>query len=412
MYGCVIFFSGNGVLWERKTKLMKLDQSYRLSEIIARKQLGTATDEDLKFLEAWLLQSTENRMTYERIMSGKPVARLIKLGIRICPEKGYARLSKRITQRKYKRLVILMAEIAAVAILGILIPMFLLTGKDGAEPVAIVQSSLIEPGGNRALLILDDGQAIDLEKLDSLSITSVGALFDKKGGKLEYRKSHTATQPGEMNTLIVPQKGEYHLVLSDGTKVWLNSDTRLRYPISFEGNMREVWLEGEACFEVVSNPRMPFIVRSANLSTRVLGTVFNISAYADDPSVMVTLVSGKVAVSPEGKNMSELLPGECLTYDASKGSVQVDEVNTDDVLAWKNGIFLFNREGMDVIVRKLARWYGVEIGYDAEAFGELKFFIKIKRYENIETILEVLKMTGKVDYSITNNKISLVRVKS
>lgn len=391
---------------------MKLDESYRLSEIIVRKRIGTATNEDLKFLEEWLLQGAENRMTYEKIISGESVIRLIKLKSEICPEKGYARLSKQIARRKRRRWVVLTAQIAAVVIIGMLVPLFFLTEKDATESPAIVRSNPIEAGGNRALLILSNGQSIDLEKPDSLSIASTGALLDKKEGKLEYRKNGEVKLPGEMNTLVVPKKGEYHLVLSDGTKVWLNSDTRLRYPVTFGGDKREVWLEGEACFDVVTNPRMPFIVRSAKLSTRVLGTVFNISAYTDDPSVMVTLVSGKVAVSREKEKVAELLPGERLTYDNLRGGTQVDEVDTDDVLAWKNGMFLFNQESLDVIVRKLARWYGVEIDYQAEAFKELKFFIKIKRYENIETILEMLKTTGNIDYSVTDNKINLVRVKS
>jgi transmembrane sensor len=192
------------------------------------------------------------------------------------------------------------------------------------------------------------------------------------------------------------------VTLPDGTKVWLNAETSLRYPTTFTGAERNVELTGEAYFEVAKNAKQPFIVRSGDAAVRVLGTHFNIMAYGDEPTLKTTLTEGSVAMSKNGEEVI-LKPGQGGTVSAGSNQISVAAADVDQDLAWKNGQFYFNKTELTAIMKQLARWYNLEIRY-AGKVPKKRFVGKISRYTNLSDVLEVLRLSG-VKFSMTGKTL-------
>lgn len=276
----------------------------------------------------------------------------------------------------------------------------------------------VRPGGNKAILILADGRKIVLDnasdgklgeqgnaiitKLDSGSVAyNLVALNNSESGKVMF------------NTITTPRGGKFTITLPDGTTVWLNASSTLKFPTSFAGKERRVDLTGEAYFEVAQNIEKPFIVIAANSRVKVCGTHFNVMAYPEDSESKTTLLEGSVEVSPAkaGKSGVEssvvtLTPGQQASMNVSN-EILVKEADTEEVIAWKNGLFIFKNEGIESIMQKISRWYGVEIVYEAD-FIPSTFTGKISRSENISGVLRMLELTEVVSFKITGKTISVM----
>jgi len=192
------------------------------------------------------------------------------------------------------------------------------------------------------------------------------------------------------------------VVLSDGSKVWINSASSLRYPTAFTGNERKVELTGEAYFEVAHNPAKPFRVASRNQTVEVLGTHFNINAYDDEPAIKTTLLEGKVKVTAANNEVRFLQPGQQSAL--STGAFTVSAVETDEAVAWKNGQFMFENDNIQYIMRTLSRWYDVDVEYSG-AIPDDTFGGGTSRFKNVSEVLNVLQLTGKVHFKIEGRKI-------
>lgn len=403
----VIFFFKNGVFLI-KDENMDASRLNHIAGLIARKRSGgKLTGTEQQELEEWIRASRTNKESYERIISGRGVIRLMELEKQIDTDRSFRKLSVRLKRRYWKRRI-LTVGVAATVMIGIVSAFWWWNGQKIAIIPELAGQAGIKPGGSCAVLVLDDGCRVDLQK-DNDTLQLPGISWDRQQGTILYGRQKQRNGRPERNTLIVPLRGEYRLVLSDGTKVWLNSASTLNYPVRFTERERCVELEGEAYFEVTPDPQRPFIVKSGNIQTRVLGTAFNFSAYREEKRSAVTLLTGKVAVSVPGHNESILLPGQQLEYDAESRKTVLMEVDTEEVIAWKNGLFLFNDCGLEDIVPRLSRWYGVTFHYDREKFSDLKFYIKTRRYEDIGTILNLLKLTENVTYSIEGNEVTFYR---
>ena len=258
-------------------------------------------------------------------------------------------------------------------------------------------------------LNLHSGEQIALEQKKEQRIEAGDAVIKNEHGQLIYESKNNLATEELFNKVVTAIGGEYALILSDGTRVWLNADSELEYPVEFVKKERIVKLSGEAYFEVAPNPEQPFIVEAGGIQTRVLGTAFNFSAYRGENASTITLLTGKVAVSAPGHAERVLLPGQQLKYDAENRKTVIKEVDAEDFVVWKDGLFLFNDCGLEEIIPRLSRWYGVTFHYDREKFGDLKFYIKTRRYEDIGTILNLLKLTENVTYSIEGNEVTLYR---
>ncbi|MGY3212872.1 FecR family protein [Mucilaginibacter sp. HD30] len=261
----------------------------------------------------------------------------------------------------------------------------------------------IAPGGNKAVLTLQDGSTIVLNDAENGTLARQGntSIVKLANGQLVYNEASGPADKVLYNTMTTPRGGQYKLTLPDGTNVWLNSASSINYPTAFVGNERKVAITGEAYFEVAKDKSKPFHVVAGNQSIEVLGTHFNVMAYADEENIKTTLLEGSVKIS-EHNNISILRPGDQAVV-ASKGGITVKPANIDEAMAWKNGYFKFSRVDIKHIMRQISRWYDVEVVYEGDMPYD-EFVGKIGRSENISQILHVLELEH-VHFKIEGKKI-------
>ncbi|WP_316838194.1 FecR family protein [Pedobacter nutrimenti] len=273
-----------------------------------------------------------------------------------------------------------------------------------------LQVNDIRPGKNKATLTLASGQSIELSDTKSGLVIGSTELTYNDGSAL------TSTSISSQNNLSIaknvqlmastPRGGTYQLILPDGTKVWLNAASSLNFPSKFIGKQRIVTLKGEAYFEVAKDKVHPFIVQSKSQQVEVLGTHFNINSYEDEGAIKTTLMEGSVRViSKELKNNSEqkiLKPGQQSSF--ANNTITIAEANTDEALAWKNNEFVFHDESIASIMRKISRWYDVDVVFEGVDPNE-KFWGSISRFSNISKVLENLQLTGEIHFEIKDRKV-------
>ena len=275
------------------------------------------------------------------------------------------------------------------------------TTQSGGRPIL--------PGFNKATLTLADGSNIDLNAARSGPLSKQGgALVGKTGnGRLVYDANSANGDKGAAinNILTTPRGGQYQLVLSDGTKVWLNAASSLKFPAVFTGKERNVELVGEAYFEVAKNKNMPFKVSTGKLNIEVLGTHFNVSAYQDDDAIKTTLLEGSVKLTTTN-TQAMLKPGEQATLSQQQ-HINIQSINTDEAVAWKNGYFVFNNENIQCIMKKISRWYDVEVVYSGKV-DENDFGGTVSRFDSVNEVLRSLELTGTVHFKLDGRRITVM----
>ena len=270
----------------------------------------------------------------------------------------------------------------------------------------------IAPGGNKAILTLADGSTIVLDSASNGTISQQGNIKVQKlnNGLLAYTingKQVTESDEAFYNTISTPRGGQYQVTLADGTKVWLNAASSIRFPVLFKGKERKVEITGEAYFEVAKNKAMPFKVKANSSEIEVLGTHFNVNSYDDEASIKTTLLEGKVKVSVPaiaGNQSSKfLLPGQQADIN-KEGKINVmDNADTEEAVAWMNGHFQFKSADLKMILRQISRWYDVDVEYKGNA--NLHFTGQLTRNENVSKVFEKLVLTGEVHFKIDGKRI-------
>lgn len=261
------------------------------------------------------------------------------------------------------------------------------------NPAAAQSPARVVPGGNKAILLLANGQTILLDSAHNGLLARQGAtrVLKLDSGELRYQEA----RPGEAvgyNTISTPRGGQYHLVLPDGTKVWLNAASSLKFPTSFPGGDRVVTMTGEVYFEVAPDVRQPFRVQVGGMTVDVLGTHFDVMAYGDESAVKTTLVQGSVKVSQRG-DARLLQPGEQAVIDNASGALSVRDADVDQAIAWKNGYFEFENMDLPTIMRQISRWYDVDIRYLGKDRDE-RFGGGISRRLDLPEVLHLLETNG------------------
>jgi hypothetical protein len=270
----------------------------------------------------------------------------------------------------------------------------------------------ILPGKNQAYLTLASGQSIILHNAKNGQIgTNSGIIINKiNDSVLTYSKNNNinnkpeSTLAPDSNLLTVPRGGIFQTVLSDGTKVWLNSASSIKYPVAFTGSERRVVLSGEAYFEVAKNKKMPFRVAVKGMDVQVLGTHFNVMGYPEDKLVQTTLLEGSVKLHSL-TSTARLVPGQQGVFNDAHFTVE--PVNTDDVVAWKDGFFVFDNESVESIMQKIGRWYDIEVVFQNKKSlpGQHSFGGTISRRKNIDIVLKALEATGSVHFKLTGRRV-------
>ena len=362
---------------------MKWDLLHEKAEWLFRKITGLSDtpvngDERLKHLA-------------DRIHDGKYILEKIRQPERFAYPRAYQKL---VRSKKRFLLPAIWKVAAAILLLTGTTTVFYLSRHP--EPVTYnddIFVTAIKPGERKAYLIKHDGEEIEL-KSERKIIPERGANIQVDSSGLNYAVSGTAgLQEEYYNTLVVPRGGEYNLTLSDGTKVWVNADSELRYPVQFTGDTREVTVIGEAYFDVQKQADKPFIVKTELGNITVLGTQFNISSYPEKERLITTLVTGKISCSlPDGKNII-LSPDQQLSVNKD-GTTALKEVDTHYFTCWKDGIFQFENAKLEDIMDQLARWYDIHVFYTSENVKHLHFSGDLSRFKNIDTFIEMFEKSS------------------
>ena len=277
----------------------------------------------------------------------------------------------------------------------------------------------IGPGGNKAILVLANGSNVILDSAHNgvLGKSGQSHFIKIKNGQLAYHNQESSRikedkktkQQIQYNTLITPRGGQYQITLADGTKVWLNSGSSLKFPVAFTGQERVVKLTGEAYFEVIEDKEHPFKVLTSNMEVEDLGTHFNISAYPDEPNIKTTLLEGSVAVRNSGNEVT-LKPGQqSIASNQTTGEIKVENVDTEMSVAWKNGYFSFHNTSIYEIMKEISRWYDVDVHFDDSLHVYLNG--EISRDVKVSKVFEMLELTGELKFYIEGKKILVAKTK-
>lgn len=366
----------------------------RLQEIANKFLNGKISDAEQAEFDAWFNQiETNDIFVPESVASSQEEHRQIILN----------RIHEKINQyEKGNRVRRMWLRVAAAVILMMLsFGLFKIFNKQISYQHTLSKLKSVTPGGNNAILTLANGKQIVLNNSRNGLLVNLGNITVSKAnnGQVIYKVIGSAknTLRVSYNTITTPNGGQYEVILPDGSKVWINSSSSLKYPTQFTGKERDVELNGEGYFEVAKNKLMPFKVSSHGQTVEVLGTHFNINAYTDEPGIKTTLLEGSVKVTVIGTEKPQLLiPGQQAIFN--KGGIMVSDADTAQAVAWKNGLFYFKDADVASIMRLLARWYNLKIDINGQ-LPERKFSGKIYKNLNAAQVLQI------IDYSAINYKV-------
>ncbi len=386
---------------------MNYNSAHQLAEIIIKIWLNKASEQERERLLSWLDENEENRQTYKNIISGETLLKRLKNEEKINQSADFETISRKIAQKLLKRNTqrkVLNSIYFATGTIILLVSAWIFW------PVNTAPESISSMETPKVKLIMESGSVINLDKTVPDSIDAKLALIIKDESGLVYKQkelSEAADKKEVRNKIVTETGGEYSFTLSDGTKVWLNSQSEIEFPVSFNGTERVINLIGEAFFEVAPDSERPFIVHSYNQTVQVLGTSFNIKAYADENKVFTTLVEGKVTVG-SGGNKITLTPGMESVCLRSNNGIEIYKANINFATAWRTGYFMFNEQSLDEMIKVLQRWYGYEFIYDNQIEGAGTFSGRFNKYSNLDTTLRSITLAGGPQFFINEDEKRVV----
>jgi transmembrane sensor len=375
----------------------------RLFFLIDRVNKGLATPDELAEYDAYLNRLTTSQSEWDNDLGPEQETReelRNMLAAHINPQ----------PVRHIRRWVRIAA--AAVLLIGLTTGGYLALRQ--AKPVLVVQNQKpdLAPGRNQATLTLANGRKIYLTKSFTGKLAQQGATVIQMGqsGAVTYNGGIAKVDGQKMayNTLTTKRGEQFPLVLSDGTKVFLNSASSITYPVAFNGTDRKVTVKGEAFFEVVHDAAHPFKVQVANEVVEDVGTSFNINAYEDEPLMKTTLVTGRAKIISKQQSVM-LKPGQAAVSNHDSEKMVVKDVDVDQAIAWKNNYFLFDGDNLESIMRKVSRWYDVDVEFKDNSLKTLTFSGTISRFKNVSSVLKKMEWTGPVHFELVDKKIIVTK---
>ena len=366
---------------------------------------GNISEADSRTLQSWINTAPENRETFEKYLRLVKMHRMVKGSEEIRDAEAWKRLSATMAAKKIRRIRQRVAAVAAVVLLFLGIGLGFLESSE--ETVPLGSNIHILPGTTKATLVLANGTQLDLTRNDLREVQEQGALIknDTTVG-LQYELNHQKMEEPVWHTVKVPVSGEYHFTLSDGTRVWLNSESEITFPVSFVGGSREVVVKGEAYFEVKSDKAHPFIVHAKEVDIEVVGTKFNVAAYEDSHRVVTTLAEGRVNVEMSGQVVG-LSPDEQVSVDLKSGKMAKNSVSASTNISWIQGIFEYENMTLEEITTQLSRWYGVDFIFSAAEFKTRRFTGVVKKYDELNNVLKIIEKTTNVSFMINGKDIAV-----
>lgn len=396
-----------------------IEHNFHISSLIAARQRNEASPIQEKELEDWLNASERNRKFYEEITDLQYQHTLLEEFKAANSSSVWNKTLTKIQaeqsiQKKQPIFLNGFYRYAAAAILfltfGIGAWYMLDVQKKNSADIAFTQD--IAPAKSNAVLTLASGQKISLNQLKPGDLVKQSGMKITKtaSGQLRFTitndKSTSTNQ--DFNKIETSKGTQYQVLLPDGTTIWLNASSSIKFPVAFSSIDRSVELQGEAYFEVAHEKSRPFKVKTRQQEVTVLGTHFNVSAYSDENSTNTTLLQGSVKVSSSINHQSVIIkPGQ--QSIANQSSLAVQQVDVDEVIAWKNGYFNFNEENLGHIMQRISRWYNIEVDFEDDQLKEQIFSGTVSQYKNISQVIKVLELTNAAKFSIEENKILISR---
>lgn len=386
-------------------------EKYEITRLISLYMVGEISREEMDRLMGWVEMSDANRAFFQKVSGDDAWKERYARYRKIDEKAAFTRFERRIKGRRvYFRQWIGYA--AAVCLVIGLVTWFW-TGKDESKQPMVVAES-IQPGEMKATLKLSTGEEIRLDGKTEETVSTEGSMQVRNTNDgIIYEQQDTLSGNGRdenrFNTLKTSRGGEYSVILSDGTVVYLNSASELRYPVQFNERERIVYFSGEGYFEVAKDRERPFHVVVDDMRIRVYGTEFNVNTFKET-RVQTVLLEGSVGISVKGKQEEyRLKPSQMAEFNRKDLSVEVKDVNPESFVAWKAGFFAFDEESLEEIMNTLARWYDVEVFYVNNDLKNLHFTGHLKRYDQITTILKAIESAVNVKFSVKGRTISVMK---
>lgn len=375
--------------------------------ILLRKNLGEKLSDEEATTVCTLLESDSDFKTLaDRITQEDYLATISDYHQTNVEERIRHNIEKRITEIKHKQIVKRRRNLATISVAAAMVTVIITIGLRWTNPKQELLSTepltqMIENDFKDVVLITDKGENIKL-------LGTTYSVAKKEAAVKSRTAMNTGATQVTLATVVVPMKKEFTIILPDGTKVWLNSGTKLTFPNEFQGNERVVEIDGEGYFEVTHNAEKPFIVRNPVMETRVLGTKFLVSAYPDNNSQSVSLVEGSVEVSSSISDFKSMLaPGRGVIFNSNNHTFTNIEVNIENIISKVDGMLVFENESLQTICSALMRKYGISYQIMDKKLEKKLFYMRTKKYDSIESVMELLKAAAGINYKIEENRLTI-----
>ena len=384
-----------------------LSKEEHIARLIFLHIQGMTDNAQEKELNEWRSVSPRHEELFQRMLSSEHVEKSISRFVKTEEEeeRGWRQLQQKARSGRSVRKIKWFPYAAAIVLILSVGGVFYFSGDKEQTEILPIAKNEVQVPGSRAVLILPDGRKVDLEnEVLRSDLAQSDSLLLISTRSLKYRDIDSPDTTEVFHTLEIPRGGEYLLTLSDGTMIYLNSESTLSFPVKFQGKERKVYLTGEAYFKVAKNTEHPFVVTAGELEVLVTGTTFGVRAYKDEKDIQTTLESGQVTVRVEGKSV-KLVPNKQVLFNKLTMGMEVRDVDVDLYLAWADGRLVYDNCPLEKILTDLGRWYNIDVFYSRDELRSYQFSLNMKKHEEFIQVLELIGKTGEVQFEVKDNTV-------
>ena len=389
--------------------IIDMDYKNEIGHLLQKYFSGTIMPDEQRLLDSWMKEKEEHKQLFERLRKDTRFAEEYGIFREVDTTRDWETYRVKNGLGRQRRMTTWIKYVAVIALPLLVAGVWLLYPRGGEQSIPVAQNTkIVKREVSPVLEVVGGGKVILEKEKDKMIEAGRGVDVQQSSGMLVYSDS-VVSEYVDTNVLRIPKGGEFKLQLADGTRVYLNSATDLRYPVAFTGPERRVYLKGEAYFEVAKDVEHPFIVVTDDVQVRVYGTSFNVNTLGAD-GVRTVLVEGKVGIRGQDLDREYVLkPNELAFYDRNSRDMKIETVDPDLYTLWRKGIFVFERETLENIMNTLSLWYDMEVFFQSESAKQLHFSGHMKRYEQIEDILHAITDATGVVFTINDRTVCVSR---
>lgn len=386
-----------------------MDYKNEIGHLLQKYFSGTIMLDEQRLLDSWMKEKEEHKQLFERLRKDTRFAEEYGIFRGVDTTRAWETFRVKNGLGRQRRMTTWIKYAAVIALPLLVAGVWLLFPRGGEQSIPVAQNTkIVKREASPVLEVVGGGKVILEKEKDKMIEAGQGVEVQQSSGMLVYSDS-VVSEYVDTNVLRIPKGGEFKLQLADGTRVYLNSATDLRYPVAFTGSERRVYLKGEAYFEVAKDAEHPFIVVTDDVQVRVYGTSFNVNTLGAD-GVRTVLVEGKVGIRGQDSDREYMLkPNELAFYGRNSRDMKIETVDPDLYTLWRKGIFVFERETLENIMNTLSLWYDMEVFFQSESAKKLHFSGHMKRYEQIEDILHAITDATGVVFTINDKTVCVSR---